>query len=1360
LRIPADLPPGDYYIYVETDADNKIYEYSDENNNLTQSNALTILPYPSVDIVVTNFEISGSASSGQFMDISWTIKNNGEAKTLVSKWYDKIFLSLDTELNTEEDISMESFSRSKVLGSQEEYSRTVSVKLPQGISGNYYLIIKADIDDHVSEIDENNNTSNLPVHVEFTPPPDLQITSFEIASEGTAGQPTTVNWTVQNNGTGAANASHWYDAVFLSSDDILDKGDTCLSSMIHNSILNPMDNYNENTEVDLPIYASGLYYILIKTDSRNDIYEHNTEDNNLVSQPIAITMLPPADLVVTDITVSESAAPGDPVTITWTIENQGQNAAVGRMREGVYISENNTWEYTDPMLGIISRNINLVPGASLQMSMAVNLNETFTADSSGSITATLPGVTAGEHYIAVRTDLKNNISESDLSNNTLVSDDVINVSVPPLEGNVPMEATVFGSNQKKYYQIDVDEGLDLKITLTSDVDGAANEIYVAFDRVPTLSDYDDAGNVPFTTNQDVLVPSTEAGTYYIMVYVRDLPSGVDLQNITLLIEPMTFSISGITPDAGGSGGRVTCMLTGAGFRDTTQVFLRLSDGSLLEGKVVEFVNTMELRVRWDLSDIQLGTYDIIAEQVQGDVAMLYTGFSVENPTGMRLQVESVSAGTSRSGTRVPITFYFSNTGNIDIPYLRILIIFPTYVEPVSIENSKSLLKSSELYSIYPDVFVNDFDYATGDFDEETNVEFNYVELLAKDVPPNKFLQSCIVFMGIQAPIFPILAIPIKSDVDDFIAAAIAETEELRHEVLANPDGYDSTVIALATDEVEFRLQVLKYNYISTGLIEEEEMEQFLEGYDSTTNAASADSVGSVHAFSTNGWGGEREMRCSAKKMVCIAFRRLFCRPFSQICIKSQELICEDEYKKCMDIKEPVDPNEMTGPPSFGYENWVIANGILQYAIHFENDPELATATAREISISQQLDSDLDIRSFRLGSFGLSASIVLKIGGVSKGSLTSKTISVFSVPENRAYYTGRLDVVDSLGVYVDVTAGIDVTTNEAFWTFRSIDPDTGLPPTNPLAGFLPVNDLETGVGQGFVTYTIRAKENAVTGDVIDAQAEIVFDVNEPLDTPPIFNTIDADNPTSQVQDSVDFVDDTTFEVSWTGQDVAGGSGLGGVDIFVSDNGAAYEPWLSDTSNTSAYFTGEPGHTYRFYSLARDNAGNVESPPDDPDLTVVVVNYTPSNPNPAHGAEGVTTNPTLSWDSGHDVDTHDLYLWQDGHVQPATPLVSGLTESTCTPASPLFYSTNYLWQVVAKRNSGDTYGPIWNFTTFSIQKGDTNGDRYVDLADAILALQVIARIEPSTTIHNEADVNGDNKIGIEEVVYVLQKISELR
>ena len=57
------------------------------------------------------------------------------------------------------------------------------------------------------------------------------------------------------------------------------------------------------------------------------------------------------------------------------------------------------------------------------------------------------------------------------------------------------------------------------------------------------------------------------------------------------------------------------------------------------------------------------------------------------------------------------------------------------------------------------------------------------------------------------------------------------------------------------------------------------------------------------------------------------------------------------------------------------------------------------------------------------------------------------------------------------------------------------------------------------------------------------------------------------------------------------------------------------------------------------------------------------------------------------------------------------------------------------------------------------GDINDSGIVDLADAILALQVPAGLSPDG-VHLSADVNGDGKIGLEEVIYVLQKVSGLR
>jgi len=64
-----------------------------------------------------------------------------------------------------------------------------------------------------------------------------------------------------------------------------------------------------------------------------------------------------------------------------------------------------------------------------------------------------------------------------------------------------------------------------------------------------------------------------------------------------------------------------------------------------------------------------------------------------------------------------------------------------------------------------------------------------------------------------------------------------------------------------------------------------------------------------------------------------------------------------------------------------------------------------------------------------------------------------------------------------------------------------------------------------------------------------------------------------------------------------------------------------------------------------------------------------------------------------------------------------------------------------------------------TQVSVAKGDIDGKGSVDLADAILVLQVLAGINPPD-VNVGADVNSDNKIGLEEVVYILQKAAELR
>jgi hypothetical protein len=330
-----------------------------------------------------------------------------------------------------------------------------------------------------------------------------------------------------------------------------------------------------------------------------------------------------------------------------------------------------------------------------------------------------------------------------------------------------------------------------------------------------------------------------------------------------------------------------------------------------------------------------------------------------------------------------------------------------------------------------------------------------------------------------------------------------------------------------------------------------------------------------------------------------------------------------------------DPNDIIGPVGVGPEKWVAQSAVQPYTIRFENDPELATAPAQVVRITQKLDPDLNIFSFRLGDFGF-------------GSFT------FSIPENRTYYTTRLNVGDSLGILVDVTAGIDVTKGEAFWLFKSIDPATGLAPAAD-RGLLLVND-SLHRGEGFVSYTIQAKSSAATYDSIHALASIVFDVNEPILTPEISNTIDATAPESAVNPvPAEIASEYTFAI--TGSDV--GSGLEAYDLFISENNGNFTALATRIPIDSGYtFYGKEGFQYRLYSIGIDRVGNREAIPASPDVSFSVKHRPFVRLSASLGSEEYCAGDTLTipWQSA-GIEAVDLYYTSDNGAG-YTPIATGI------------------------------------------------------------------------------------------------------
>jgi carboxypeptidase D len=86
---------------------------------------------------------------------------------------------------------------------------------------------------------------------------------------------------------------------------------------------------------------------------------------------------------------------------------------------------------------------------------------------------------------------------------------------------------------------------------------------------------------------------------------------------------------------------------------------------------------------------------------------------------------------------------------------------------------------------------------------------------------------------------------------------------------------------------------------------------------------------------------------------------------------------------------------------------------------------------------------------------------------------------------------------------------------------------------------------------------------------------------------------------------------------------------------------------------------------------------------------------------------------------------------------------------------FRAAGYYEETMTDIEVGEGSATRIDVTLDPLKKGDVNGDREVSLADAILALQIVAGIGV-TDVYPGSDVDGDGRIGLSEALFCLSAI----
>lgn len=165
-NIPTGTSPGNYYILLVADDDNRFVE-TNESNNVKFVPITVVSGSSGEDFYIQDFSINlSSVVAGGAIDVTCTQCYIGSSLDAnIGSSYMGYYLSTNTSFSSTDDIRLGTDGSS--LGSDYPYeSESATLTIPEGTaSGIYYIIFVADYDNRFAETNENNNSCYAVINV-------------------------------------------------------------------------------------------------------------------------------------------------------------------------------------------------------------------------------------------------------------------------------------------------------------------------------------------------------------------------------------------------------------------------------------------------------------------------------------------------------------------------------------------------------------------------------------------------------------------------------------------------------------------------------------------------------------------------------------------------------------------------------------------------------------------------------------------------------------------------------------------------------------------------------------------------------------------------------------------------------------------------------------------------------------------------------------------------------------------------------------------------------------------------------------------------------------------------------------------
>ncbi|MFO7891668.1 MAG: CARDB domain-containing protein [bacterium] len=407
---PNSLSDGTTYKIRVQDKDRRTSDLSDNQFTIQTSYPNTYQP----DLIVTDVNISNADPASLSYDI--TIKNEGRVN-LNTTFHNYVYLSTDTDINNSDDIKIDDwvitggpYTYFTAGTSKNSGTRTVNVSHVE--TGGYYLGVKADAENNITESDDFNNTDydDSPI-VSITTKPDLVITSFRIDEMKKNSHEIITTFTIKNQGDIQIDCTQprLSIAAYLSEDQNIDKdSDYFFDENYDDPNLSP----GESKEISERFYGpdniipQGNYWFGIHLDFTENYSEKDENNNTDVASNSQVTITAKPDLTWQESSGIEYIEDG--ITLKYyIIENIGWCEVTEPFGNRFLLSENKILDGNDHEIAHFTHN------TELGMMRLTNYNTS----------ASTHDVPAGKYYLIMQTDYEQGVTELSEDNNIWITDE-------------------------------------------------------------------------------------------------------------------------------------------------------------------------------------------------------------------------------------------------------------------------------------------------------------------------------------------------------------------------------------------------------------------------------------------------------------------------------------------------------------------------------------------------------------------------------------------------------------------------------------------------------------------------------------------------------------------------------------------------------------------------------------------------------------------------------------------------------------------------------------------------------------------------------------------------------------------------